>query len=75
MIGEELKALSSNLGIPLSTVEKDYAISWMLYDVRKLGDFIDLTEVLEVLPEKFKVKGVEPDLNSLRNRREHYQRA
>ncbi len=30
MIEEEIKVLSSELGVPVSTVEKDYAISWML---------------------------------------------
>jgi predicted nucleotidyltransferase component of viral defense system len=33
MIEDELKALSSDLGIPVSTIEKDYAISWMLYGI------------------------------------------
>ncbi|KUH34012.1 CRISPR-associated protein Csx11 [Thermococcus celericrescens] len=46
-----------------------------LYDVWKLREFIDLTKVLRVLPLKFKVKGVEPSLNLLRNRREYYLRA
>ncbi|WP_099209811.1 nucleotidyl transferase AbiEii/AbiGii toxin family protein [Thermococcus henrietii] len=35
MIEEEIKALSSELGVPVSTVEKDYAISWMLYGLWK----------------------------------------
>ncbi len=35
MIEDEIKTLSSELGVPVFTVEKDYAISWMLYGLWK----------------------------------------
>ncbi len=35
MIKDEIKVRSSELGVPVSTVEKDYAISWMLYGLWK----------------------------------------
>ena len=35
MIEDEIKVLSSELGVSVSTVEKDYAISWMLYGIWK----------------------------------------
>ncbi|MDV3104690.1 nucleotidyl transferase AbiEii/AbiGii toxin family protein [Thermococcus waiotapuensis] len=37
MIEDEIKQKAKRLGVPISTVEKDYAISWMLYGVWKSG--------------------------------------
>lgn len=34
---DELKRKAKKLGVPVSTVEKDYAISWVLYGLWKSG--------------------------------------
>ena len=46
-----------------------------LYDVWMLGESVDLRLVLGILPEKFANKGVKPDLEQLKNRREYYAMA
>ncbi len=46
-----------------------------LYDVWVLRESADLGLVLGILPEKFANKGVEPDLEQLKNRRGYYSRA
>ncbi|WP_246112248.1 nucleotidyl transferase AbiEii/AbiGii toxin family protein [Thermococcus aciditolerans] len=35
MMEDEIKRKARELGVPVSTVEKDYAISWMLYGLWK----------------------------------------
>jgi predicted nucleotidyltransferase component of viral defense system len=46
-----------------------------LYDVWMLRESADLGLVLRILPEKFANKGVAPNLEQLRDRREYYLRA
>ena len=46
-----------------------------LYDVWAVKESIDLETMLRILPEKFENKGVKPDLEGLKNRREYYVRA
>ncbi|CAB48965.1 nucleotidyl transferase AbiEii/AbiGii toxin family protein [Pyrococcus abyssi] len=44
-----------------------------LYDVWKLKDMVKMDTVINILPDKFRIKNVHPNLKSLKEREDYYK--
>ena len=46
-----------------------------LYDIWRLKDITQWRDITDIISEKFKIKGVQPEIEEFRRREAHYERA